>query len=83
MFNELKDDSSVLISISAGRSSKHLVRLSKPPIFTLQRLIFSLFRVVLKVFNPKRTGLYQFHSYGQPKGKSFTSYLGSWTIVID
>ena len=41
------------------------------------------YAIVLKVFNPKRTGLYQFHSYGQPKGKSFTSYLGSWTIVID
>ena len=29
------------------------------------------------------SGLYQFHSFGQPKGKSFSSYLGSWTIVID
>jgi len=41
------------------------------------------YAIVLKVFNPKRSGLYQFHSYGQPKGESFTSYLGSWTIVID
>jgi len=41
------------------------------------------YAIVLKVFNPKRTGLYQFHSYGQHKGKSFSSYLGSWTIVID
>ncbi len=41
------------------------------------------YAVVLKVFNPKKSGLYQFHSYGQPKGKSFSSYLGSWTIVID
>jgi len=39
--------------------------------------------IVLKVSNPKKSGLYQFHSYGQPKGKSFSSYLGSWTIVID
>ena len=39
--------------------------------------------IVLKVFNPKKSGLYQFHSYGQPKGKSFSTYLGSWTIVID
>ena len=39
--------------------------------------------VFKKIFNPKRTGLYQFHSYGQPKGKSVSSYLGSWTIVID
>ena len=41
------------------------------------------FAIVLKVFNPKKSGLFQFHSYGQPKGKSISSYLGSWTIVID
>ena len=41
------------------------------------------YAIVLKVFNPKKTGLYQFHSYGQLKGKSVSSYLGSWTIVID
>ena len=41
------------------------------------------YAIVLKVNNPKRQGLYQFHSYGQPKGKSVSSYLGSWTIVID
>jgi len=41
------------------------------------------YAIVLKVFNPKKSGLYQFHSYGQPKGKSFSSYIGSWTIVID
>ena len=41
------------------------------------------YAVVFKVFNPKKSGLYQFHSYGQPKGKSVSTYLGSWTIVID
>ena len=41
------------------------------------------YAIVLKVFNPTKSGLYQFHSFGQPKGKSFSSYLGSWTIVID
>ena len=41
------------------------------------------YAIVLEVSNPKRSGLYQFHSYGQPKGKSVSSYLGSWTIVID
>jgi len=41
------------------------------------------YAIVLKIFNPKRSGLYQFHSYGQLKGKSFSSYLGSSTIVID
>ena len=41
------------------------------------------YAIVLKVFNPRKSGLYQFHSYGQLKGKSVSSYLGSWTIVID
>ena len=41
------------------------------------------YAIVLKVFNPKKSGLFQFHSYGQPKGKSVSTYLGSWTIVID
>ena len=41
------------------------------------------YAIVLKVFNPNKSGLYQFHSYGQPKGETFSSYLGSWTIVID
>ena len=41
------------------------------------------YAIVLKVFNPRRSGLYQFHSYGQPSGKSVLSYLGSSTIVID
>tara|TARA_Y100001968_G_C19178308_1_gene629099 strand:- start:158 stop:736 length:579 start_codon:yes stop_codon:yes gene_type:complete len=41
------------------------------------------YAITLKVFNPKRSGLYQIHSYGQLKGNSVSSYLGSWTIVID
>ena len=41
------------------------------------------YAITLKLFNPKKSGLYQFHSYGQLKGKSVSSYLGSWTIVID
>ena len=41
------------------------------------------YAIVLKVFNPKKSGLYQFHSYGQLKGNSVSNYLGSWTIVID
>ena len=39
--------------------------------------------ISLKVTNPNKSGLFQFHSYVQPKGKSVSSYLGSWTIVID
>jgi len=41
------------------------------------------YAIVLKASNPKKSGLYQFHSYGQQKGGSVSSYLGSWTIVID
>jgi len=41
------------------------------------------YAIVLKAKNPTRSGLYQFHSYGQPAGKALSSYLGSWTIVID
>ena len=41
------------------------------------------YAIVLKTKNPRRSGLYQFHSYGQPAGKEASSYLGSWTIVID
>ena len=40
------------------------------------------YAIVLKVFNPNKSGLFQFHSYGQPKGKSVLSYLGSWTILL-
>ena len=42
------------------------------------------YAIVFKVFNPRRTGLYQFHSFGQYFGTdSVSSYLGSATIVID
>ena len=41
------------------------------------------YAIVLKANNPNKSGLFQFHSYGQLKGNSVSSYLGSWTIVID
>ena len=41
------------------------------------------YAIVFKVFNPRRTGLYQFHSYGQYAKDSVSSYLGSATILID
>ena len=41
------------------------------------------YAIVFKVFNPNKAGLFQFHSFGQPKGESVSSYLGSWTIMID
>ncbi|MDC3203796.1 DUF2808 domain-containing protein, partial [Prochlorococcus sp. AH-716-B04] len=37
-----------------------------------------------KIFNPKKPGLKQFHSYGQYVQKNSSSrYLGSWTILIN
>ena len=37
-----------------------------------------------KIFNPKKSGLKQFHSYGQYAQQNSTErYLGSWTILID
>ena len=42
------------------------------------------YSIVFKVFNPKKSGLYQFHSFGQYIGKNaVSSYLGSSTVVID
>ena len=41
------------------------------------------YAIVLRVFNPKKSGLFQFHSYGQPKGKTVSNYLGSSTITIN
>tara|TARA_B100000212_G_scaffold325341_1_gene286923 strand:+ start:492 stop:1058 length:567 start_codon:yes stop_codon:yes gene_type:complete len=42
------------------------------------------YAVVLKVNNPQRSGLYQFHSFGKSSGPiPVGSYLGSWTIRID
>ena len=42
------------------------------------------YAVVLKVTNPQKSGLYQFHTFGQSSGTiPVSSYLGSWTIKID
>ena len=41
------------------------------------------YAVVYKVYNPKKAGMFQFHSFGQYSGKKpALSYLGSWNIVI-
>ena len=42
------------------------------------------YAVVFKVTNPKRSGLYQFHTFGKSSGAiPVASYIGSWTIKID
>tara|TARA_B100000475_G_C14860492_1_gene257395 strand:- start:28 stop:597 length:570 start_codon:yes stop_codon:yes gene_type:complete len=42
------------------------------------------YAVVFKGFNPKKSGFNQFHFYGQYIGANpVSSYLGSYTIVID
>ena len=40
--------------------------------------------VFKKIFNPRKSGLKQFHSYGQYAQQNTSSrYLGSWTILIN
>ena len=40
--------------------------------------------VFKKIFNPKKSGLKQFHSFGQyTRTDSASTYLGSWTILIN
>ena len=42
------------------------------------------YAIVLKMINPQRSGLYQFHSFGKSSGNvPISSYIGSWTIKID
>tara|TARA_Y100001933_G_scaffold210883_1_gene215398 strand:- start:336 stop:896 length:561 start_codon:yes stop_codon:yes gene_type:complete len=42
------------------------------------------YAVVLKINNPQKSGLYQFHSFGTSSGPiPVSSYIGSWTITID
>ena len=42
------------------------------------------YAVVFKVTNPKKSGLYQFHTFGKSSGAvPVGSYIGSWTIKID
>jgi len=42
------------------------------------------YAIHLKVSNPKRGGLYQFHGFGQSSGKVPVSYyIGSWTLITD
>ena len=42
------------------------------------------YAVVFKMNNPRRSGLYQFHSFGKSSGPiPVGNYLGSWTINID
>ena len=42
------------------------------------------YAIHLKVSNPKRAGLYQFHGFGQSSGKVPVSYyLGSWTLITN
>ncbi len=42
------------------------------------------YAVVFKVTNPRRPGLYQFHTFGKSSGPiPVGSYIGSWTVNID
>ena len=42
------------------------------------------YAVVFQINNPRKSGLYQFHSFGKSSGPiPVSNYLGSWTITID
>ena len=42
------------------------------------------YAVVLKINNPRKSGLYQFHSFGKSSGPvPVSNYIGSWTITIE
>ena len=41
------------------------------------------YAIVLKANNPNKSGLFQFHMYGQLKGNTVSSYLGSSTVVLN
>ena len=41
------------------------------------------YAVVFKINNPRKSGLYQFHSFGKSSGPvPVSNYIGSWTINI-
>tara|TARA_B100000212_G_scaffold39146_1_gene25333 strand:- start:155 stop:718 length:564 start_codon:yes stop_codon:yes gene_type:complete len=41
------------------------------------------YAVVLKINNPRKSGLYQFHSFGKSSGPvPVSNYIGSWTVNI-
>ena len=42
------------------------------------------YAVVFKITNPRKSGLYQFHSFGKSSGPiPVSNYIGSWTITIE
>ena len=42
------------------------------------------YAVVFNINNPRKSGLYQFHSFGKSSGQiPVSNYLGSWTVTID
>ena len=42
------------------------------------------YAVVFKITNPRKSGLYQLHSFGKSSGPiPVSNYIGSWTITID
>ena len=42
------------------------------------------YAVVMKIFNPNQSGMFQFNALGQPPGDiPISRYLGSWSIDIN
>tara|TARA_Y100001970_G_C14257267_1_gene876440 strand:+ start:4419 stop:5024 length:606 start_codon:yes stop_codon:yes gene_type:complete len=42
------------------------------------------YAIVMKVFNPRKAGMFQFHALGQSAGSlPISKYLGTWTLSVD
>ncbi|ABX09200.1 DUF2808 domain-containing protein [Prochlorococcus marinus] len=42
------------------------------------------YAVVMKVWNPRKSGMFQFHAYAQsPGAMPISSYVGTWTFDVD
>ena len=97
-FSKIKKDKVNLCQVQIGGFSKTTKCLVNTPadieldkekntinIFPLSPIPASKdnYAIVLKVTNPNRGGLYQFHSFGQSSGNIPVSfYLGSWTLKM-
>ena len=97
-FSKIKEEKVNLCQVQIGGFSKKTKCLVNTPadieldketntinIFPLSPIPLSKdnYAIVLKITNPNRGGLYQFHSFGQSSGNIPVSfYLGSWTLKM-
>ena len=82
----LKNDTELLVVIDSIEDKTYeIIENSELDIFPYSPIPSNKdsYAVVFKIFNPKKSSMFQFHSFGlYSGGTSALSYLGSWTIVI-